>query len=104
MSSNAERWEQVRADLAATGRPQFEGLQVQPRSYPGGVSRSIIFRDGGRLVTIRDTVWSKNHDVWTGYQVSIENRDDIEIARSPKVKTRRDLVQWVTSHLLAVSS
>jgi hypothetical protein len=83
---DATRWDRLAADLRAAGfdvrvdaRPYTESVRGRARH---GTSYSITYRVRGKgLVSIHDGRWSKNPDVWTGYQVSAEDADSITIGR-----------------------
>lgn len=93
---SAERWERLRADLAAEGvevtideRPYTE--EVYGR-LTHGVTRSItIMRaDAGHgPVVVRDTWW---RDRWTGWRTSGEDREGIETYAGLRTKKRAAVV------------
>jgi len=84
------RWARLADDLKTAG---FD-VRVDAQTYPGGVSRSIVCLVKGKgLVSIDDVWWSKNADVWLGYQVTAEGADSIIIGRpSRPMKNRRETV------------
>jgi hypothetical protein len=85
---DATRWARLAADLQAAGYD----VRVDATPFPGGVSRSVCMRMAKGLVTIDDTWWSKNPDVWTGYQVTAEGLDSIVIGRPARSKKRSETV------------
>jgi hypothetical protein len=76
------------------------GARVDVRPYPGGTSYSITLRrPGGGLVEVHDKWWSRNPDVWTGYEVHIEDADSIVTKTWPRTKSRREVVAAVEDAL-----
>lgn len=91
------RWERLAATLAERGGVE---TTVDPKSYPGGTSYSIIIRtaDGG-IIEVADTWWRKNPDIWTGWQVYVSNRDSIITRTYPKTKARGPVADQVREAL-----
>jgi hypothetical protein len=85
------RWTRLQADLQTAGIE----TRLTERSYPGGVSRSIQFRSGDRVIHIGDQWWRKNLDVWLGWEVGIEGPDAITIRTFPLTKRRSEVVAAV---------
>ena len=80
------RWARLAADLKAAG---FD-VRVDENRYQGGVSRSVTYPVKGKgLVCVTDAMWSKNLDVWLGYQVTAEGADSIIIGRPGRPSKKR---------------
>lgn len=62
-------------------------------------SRKIQIRTGDSMVIVADTWWTKNLDVWTGWQVYVENADGIVTRDFPKTKKRAQVVRDVQAAL-----
>ena len=96
---SAARWDRLVQDLAAAG----VNAKVTSKAYcedrrgrvHNGVSRSIVIRIDACVVEIGDRWWSKNPDIWVGWEVSLIDAADIVIARERWTKTRSDVVASV---------
>jgi hypothetical protein len=64
-----------------------------------GESHKIHVRAGSTLLVVADTWWRKNLDVWTGWQVHVENADGIVTRNFPKTKKRAQVVRDVQAAL-----
>jgi hypothetical protein len=84
MSSEAARWQGVADMLSAAG------VQIWSAGAPIHIRAA-----GGHLVTVRDTWWRKNHDIWTGYQVELSNAADITVRLWPRTKKRSEVLDAV---------
>lgn len=90
MFTTADRWQRL-ADQVQTdaGIP----VKVDAYSYPGGTSYSITHRlPGGDTVEVHDKWWSKNGDVWIGYQVHVQGGRDSLVKRTWPVTKKRSEV------------
>lgn len=86
------RWDRLERDLKAAG---FE-VTVFAQRYQdntrtgGGVSRSITYRVPGKgTVEVGDQWWSKNLDVWIGWEVSAVDPDGILLTGRPRASKKR---------------
>lgn len=98
------RWARLAADLADGGvivrvdeRPFTEAVRGRVQH---GVSRSITLRhpDGG-TVEVRDRWWSKNTDVWLGWEVTRLDAEGVVRGRPVWSKKRSETVAAVVAAL-----
>ncbi|KMV17640.1 hypothetical protein ACT17_15280 [Mycolicibacterium conceptionense] len=97
---SAARWQRLVDDLAAAGVESSVLDKPYTESVYGcvhhGVSRSItMLHPVSGIISISDRQWSKNPDVWVGWQVFREGRDSIVIRTWPITKKRSDVVAHV---------
>lgn len=98
----SERWDRVAATIAAEAGL---AVDVETKSYPGGVSFSITRRlPSGDVIGVHDKWWRKNHDVWIGYQVHVEDRGGIVRRAWPITKKRTEVVAAVREALALVEA
>lgn len=103
MSVDSERWDRLADALTVTCPPQV--FAVTTRSYPGGVSRSVIHRlPDGDSVEVRDTWWVKNHDVWTGYRIDLVDQEGIIRRTWPITKKRSEAAAAVLAAIAFAES
>lgn len=97
---SAERWDRLVVTLAE--RASLPEVRIDAKPYPGGTSRSItlLLADGGD-VHIGDTVWRKNPQVWTGWQVVVSNRESIVTTFGAKTKKRGEVADQVRAAVTA---
>lgn len=113
MSTEAERWDRLAATLTERGGVPASKVSVTARHYDGGTSRSIILLTNevyaldatiapltrGGLIEISDTWWRKNDKIWTGWQVTVSNHEDIITRQYPRVKARGPVADQVREAL-----
>lgn len=85
------RWDRLARDLGAVDIP----ARVDARSFPGGVSYSILLRTDAGLVGVHDKWWRKNPEIWIGWQVHTEDREGIVTKTWPITKKRSQVVAAV---------
>lgn len=96
-SPDGARWQQLADSLAAAG---IEHLGINTSFYHGGVTRYLSWPAAdGSAVAIHDKWWSKNDDVWVGWQVHAENGDSIVTREWPITKKRSEVVAAVKQAL-----
>jgi hypothetical protein len=88
-SADVERWRRLAGTLFDAGVEL--GGSTTPPLY--------IKTPKGNVVIIRDTWWSKNTDIWTGYQVELSGPDDITIKLWPRTKKRSEVRDAVLAAL-----
>lgn len=94
------RWDKLAADLTAAGftakvdeRPYSEIDRGRVRS---GVSRSITVSVPGKgLVTVSDSWWHKNPEIWLGWEITAEDAESIVQGRPVHSKKRGEVVTAV---------
>jgi len=90
------RWARLAESLAAVG----VAARVDVTPYPGGVNRSVTLKAGNSLIEVSDAWWRKNPDIWIGWQVHIEGRQDSIVKRTwPVTKKRSEVVAAVREAL-----
>jgi hypothetical protein len=80
----SDRWGRLVASLAADG--------ITAKADRQSESYSISIRTGDVWVEIHDKWWSKNTDVWIGWQVHTETADSIVRNVWPLTKKRGQVV------------
>lgn len=87
--SNAARWNRLAMTLAQAGKSAL----IQ---RVGDDGRQIVYRCGDVRVIVSDTWWK---DMWTGWQVWIENAESIVEKEYPKSKNRNAVTRDVLAAL-----
>lgn len=113
----AERWDALVVTLARRGGVPADKITVTAKHYAddsrGGTSRSILLLTNevyahdsngapltrGGLIEINDTWWRKNDNVWTGWQVTVSNHEDIVTRQYPSAKARGPIADQVREAL-----
>jgi hypothetical protein len=92
-----DRWDRLARTLDEGG---VNDVRLD-RSYGiNGKSVSITLLTETAMVTIRDTWWRKNPDLWTGWQVTVEGRVDSLVKREyPRTKKRSEVLAAVQDAL-----
>jgi hypothetical protein len=90
------RWDRLTESLAAAGVE----TTVNRRSSINGTSESITIRRGDVNVCVHDKWWSKNRDVWVGWQVHDENvRTSLTLSVGGLTKKRSEVIRDVLERL-----
>jgi hypothetical protein len=94
------RWDRLAADLTAAGLDATIDAKPYQEIYLGrvrsGVTRSITFQLPGKgLVTVSDAWWSKNPEIWLGWEVTAEDTGSIVQGRPAHSKKRGETVAAV---------
>lgn len=102
---SAERWRRLDESLNVAGfTTRLIEKPYTQESYgriESGVSRSIMIRDGQRVVMILDSWW---RDRWAGYQVWLEGADSLVLRERTRLKSRSSVVEAVTEFLELVEA
>lgn len=94
--NTAARWNRL-ADTFADADVPMTTLQSTLGGQGFCIGRRV--NDAGDRIEIHDKWWRKNHDVWIGYQVHIEDREGIVRREWPITKKRSEVVAAVREAL-----
>lgn len=95
------RWRQLAAELSTA-----LGVEITVSCRPGPAGALFIAHNlpSGDRFEVHDAWWRKNHDVWTGYQIHVENRDSIVTRTWPTTKARAEVVAAAAGAVLAAAT
>lgn len=99
MTHDAQRWNRLAQTIADAEVP------VTTISSRGGGGAFYIGHrvESGDHIEIHDKWWRKNHDVWIGYQVHVEDAAGIVRRTWPVTKKRSEVVSALREALALVA-
>lgn len=89
------RWERLAASLGDVASVKVDRF---------GECHRINIRAGSTRIVVADTWWRKNLDVWTGWEVYVEDADSIVRRTYPRTKKRGEVRQHVKDALASIGS